>query len=287
MKKILALILLLVLIVSLSACGKVEITMQEIYDAGLTETMLKNHQSVYIRDEMDGALYCESHLTKDYAFVRYEIYEWAEFLTDDAYYNYFEGDYSRVLPITPDGIIDIASFRASHYNSLLFATDTVDETIESVSKKDGRITVKSFFDQETLENMAGVGLTSGNFEYVLDAKNRELITAKSNDTYEDGASYSVISEVSYDTEAPEMVKVFLEYVNQTENLRNVTIVTNPGTEQEISQSIQAPKGLFAEIYSAYESETECELYTDAACTEVYDPYADTDSDLTVYVKWTE
>lgn len=29
-----------------------------------------------------------------------------------------------------------------------------------------------------------------------------------------------------------------------------------------------------------------EFYTDAACTEAYDPYADTDSDLTIYVKWT-
>ena len=29
------------------------------------------------------------------------------------------------------------------------------------------------------------------------------------------------------------------------------------------------------------------VYTDAACTEAYDPYADTDSDLTIYVKWGE
>ena len=28
-----------------------------------------------------------------------------------------------------------------------------------------------------------------------------------------------------------------------------------------------------------------EFYTDAACTESYDPYANTDSDLTIYVKW--
>ena len=28
-----------------------------------------------------------------------------------------------------------------------------------------------------------------------------------------------------------------------------------------------------------------EFYTDADCTEAYDPFADTDSDLTVYVKW--
>ena len=36
-----------------------------------------------------------------------------------------------------------------------------------------------------------------------------------------------------------------------------------------------------------ELEDAVEFYTDAACTESYDPYADTDSDLTVYVKWAE
>ena len=30
-----------------------------------------------------------------------------------------------------------------------------------------------------------------------------------------------------------------------------------------------------------------EFYTDAACTKGYDPFADTDSDLTVYIKWGE
>ena len=32
---------------------------------------------------------------------------------------------------------------------------------------------------------------------------------------------------------------------------------------------------------------EFEPYSDAACTKSYDPYALTDSDLTVYVKWAE
>ena len=35
--------------------------------------------------------------------------------------------------------------------------------------------------------------------------------------------------------------------------------------------------------SAYEFEP----YSDVACTKSYDPYALTDSDLTVYVKWAE
>ena len=37
------------------------------------------------------------------------------------------------------------------------------------------------------------------------------------------------TEVTYDAEVPETLKEFLEYVNQTENLRNVTVVSNLGT----------------------------------------------------------
>ena len=65
MKKFIAFTLLLCMVMSLAACGKLEITLQEIYDASQTEAMLKNHQSVYIREEMDGEIFGELYLTKD------------------------------------------------------------------------------------------------------------------------------------------------------------------------------------------------------------------------------
>lgn len=56
--------------------------------------------------------------------------------------------------------------------------------------------------------------------------------------------------------------------------------------KEESNSIQAPKGLIIGFEFGDGFEDKVEFYTDAACTEAYDPYADTDSDLTIYVKWT-
>ena len=76
-------------------------------------------------------------------------------------------------------------------------------------------------------------------------------------------------------------------MNQTENLRNVTVVSNPGTDKEERKSIQAPKGLIIGFEFDDGLEYAPEFYTDAACTESYDPYANTDSDLTVYVKWSK
>lgn len=289
MKKIVAFALLLCMVMSLAACGKVEITMQEVYDAVQTVTLLKNHQSVYIRDALDGQILNEKYLTKDYAFdyVPDAESDWAEFMTDKACYSYIGGDYVCYLPIDPDGVKDgFADSRAEHYTSVILGADTVDETIESVSKKDGRITVTSVLSQKMLEEMAEFGVTAGKFEYVLDAETREMISLAGDYTYDDGTTYRMASEIIYDAEAPELVKVFLEYDNQTENLRNVTVVSNPGTEKEVSQIVQIPKGLI--IGFRYDEDTAYEFkpYTDAACTESYDPYADTASDLTIYVKWT-
>ena len=77
---------MLCLVLTITACGKVEITMQEIYDSVQTEAMLKNHQSVYIRDKLDGEAFNDRYLTKDYAFdyIPDAESDWAEFMTDNA-----------------------------------------------------------------------------------------------------------------------------------------------------------------------------------------------------------
>ena len=42
------------LIVSLCACGKETVTMQGVYEAGLSETLLENHVSVYAQYVLDA-----------------------------------------------------------------------------------------------------------------------------------------------------------------------------------------------------------------------------------------
>ena len=289
MKKIVAFTLLLCMVLTLAACGKVEITVQEIYDATQTEAILKNHESVYVRNESDGEYFDEKYLTQDYIYdyIHDEEFEWVEFTTDDANYCCLNGDSMRFWTITPDGVSsDFASYRTEYYASAILGAETVDEIIESVSKKDGRITVTSSLSQKNIEYMAEYGVTAGKFEYVLDAKTREIVALNGDYTYDDGTSHHVDSEVSYDIDAPERVREFLKYANETENLRNITVVSNPGTEKEVSQSIQAAKGL-AVGFRYEEEEYVFEVYADAACTELYDPYVDTDSDQTIYVKWVD
>jgi hypothetical protein len=106
-------------------------------------------------------------------------------------------------------------------------------------------------------------------------------------TYNDGSTLNSYAEMTYDAEEPEMLKEFLGYVDQTEDLRNITVVSNPGTDKEETKNIQAPKGLIIGFEYGDGLEDAVSFYTDAACTEAYDPYANTDSDLTVYIKWAE
>jgi hypothetical protein len=163
--------------------------------------------------------------------------------------------------------------------------DALDDIIESVEIKDGRIIVTSVLSSKNLEAWAECGVTAGKYEYVLDAKTREMISISSEYTYNDGSVSTSITELCYDAEEPEKLGELLGYVNQTENLRNVTVVSNPGTDKEESKHIQTPQGMIIGFEYDEDLEYAVEFYIDAACTEAYDPYANTDSDLTIYVKW--
>jgi hypothetical protein len=313
MKKIVAFILLMCMVLTFAACTdnknttsetttpentapendtsegtKPNITLQEVHDATLIETMLKNRQSISTRDTMGGGFWRERYLTKEYIYICFPGVggepDWEEFITDDAYYYYDDNGCVCYLSITPDGVSDFAGLRAEYYAETILGEDTPKDSIESVSQKDGYITVKSFCAQEVMEEL---GEISGKFEYVLDAKTRELLSVVSDYTFDDGTSFSSGAEISYDAEVPEMVKTFLKYMNQTEDLRNITVVSNPGTENEKNESAQVPKGLIVGFRYNKDSEHEFKCYIDDACTVLYDPYGDTDSDLTIYVKWTE
>ncbi|MBO7162312.1 MAG: tyrosine-protein phosphatase [Clostridia bacterium] len=269
--------------------GKLTITLQEIYDACQNEALLKNRESVYIRNDMDGEFWLETYLTKDYIYdyMPDEEFPYVKFMTDDACYRYDSGNFLHYLFITPDGVGDFASERAEAYAAVILGEEALDDIIESVEIKDGRITVTSVLSSKNLEDWAEYGVIAGKYKYVLDAKTREMISISIEYTYNDGSVSTSITELSYDAEEPEKLSELLGYVNQTEDLRNVTVVSNPGTDKEESKSIQAPKGLVVGVEYGDDLEYAVELFTDAACTVAYDPFANTDSDLTIYIKWSK
>ena len=79
---------------------------------------------------------------------------------------------------------------------------------------------------------------------------------------------------------------FLAYV-EAENHRTITVVSNPGEDNEKIETVQVAKGLLVSVIPYWEVEETVTLYLDADCTELFEGDWDADADLTVYAKWGE
>jgi hypothetical protein len=91
-------------------------------------------------------------------------------------------------------------------------------------------------------------------------------------------------ECSYSEEMPEEIKHFLEYENQTENLRTITLVFHVGTEKEKAECVQVPRGLALWLVLPDDATEGISVYADAACTVPHESNGDYTSDVTVYIK---
>ena len=157
-----------------------------------------------------------------------------------------------------------------------------DET--TIVEEDGFIIVSCTADLEDIALMEG-GVVSCVETYTLDAKTREMVSIKTVYTYEDGTTEEGVVTITRDVEDPEGMKPFLAFAQETENMRTVTIVSNPGTENEKTESIQVPKGLQVAIGNDWGVEETFSVYEDAACTQPFEEEWDVNSDVTIYVKW--
>ncbi|MEE1200513.1 MAG: hypothetical protein U0L09_07660 [Christensenellales bacterium] len=288
MKKILLLVLILGLMTTSSALGSEAITMQDVYDAHQLETLLASHENVLVRQILRGKEgEGESVICMNDEFCYTSTEGWGMYVTDNSCY-YREGDIcSRVIYIAPDGLEDMTSIRA--ILSTILDSLTLKEEIQSVTEEDGRITVTSMLSKELLEELGDgeENVSSGRFEYVLDAKTHAPVRGEAFYTYEDGTKRDLICEYAYDTEMTEDMKAMMELDRQTEDLRTVTLVFYPGTEEENTVSVQVPKGVDVELYTASGIDDKFEVYTDAACTEPFVSFGEYTSDTTLYIKWVE
>jgi hypothetical protein len=83
------------------------------------------------------------------------------------------------------------------------------------------------------------------------------------------------------------MELFVAFAEESENVRTVTIISNPGTDSEKTDTVRFAKGLQISLCPDFTVEKSFTLYSDAACTQILEEYPDVNSDLTVYVKWDE
>lgn len=302
MKKIIALIILTCMTLTFFACtdngsktpenDPPEITLQQVYDAGKDlASLLGDHESVYARVISNGNLIREEYLSKQHFYSFYDAefmdigFDYSNFATDQAEYYCFEDAYSFNVMLTPDGRAD-AKDRFAAVGTAPFVSSGMLDDPASITEKDGYIIVTSTAD---VDEIAAIGddVVSCEETYTLDAKTREMTSIKTVYTYKDGTVEEGIVTITRDAQAPEGMKPFLAYAQESENMHTVTFVSNPGTENEKTESVKVPDGMLVGFSPDWDVEEIFTVYADAACTQPFLEGIEANEDITVYIKWGE
>lgn len=323
MKKIAILTLVLILILSLVACNDKggttpenttaasttassttaettppeeptpEITLQEVYDAGKDLTaLLGNHENVYVQVTSNGKVIREEYLSNQYYYSFYSAeymdmgFEYMGFATDTAEYFYIDNIYALNLALDPNGIVKTTDSLSIMGSISFISTEVLNDNSGSITEKDGVITVTCTADVDEIVIIDNDVVSCVEI-YTLDAKTREMTSVKTVYTYKDGTVEEGIATITRDVEPLESMKPFIAYAQETENMRTVTIVSNPGTENEKTETVQVAKGLYFGFTPNIGVDKTFTQYADAACTEEFDEELDANSDVTVYIKWEE
>ena len=270
--------------------ARLRISLQEVYDAGKDfSALLGDHENVYVQATLNGDLLWEEYLSEQYWYSYYAAdymnmgFEYSSFATDGAEYFCFDGFYARSITLTPSGIVDSSGILDLVGTGTFISSMMLKDT-STIIEKDGFIIVICTANLEDL--FVDEGVISCVETYTVDAKTREMVSVRTVYTYEDGTVEEGIITITRDVEAPAGMAPYLEYVENVESMRTVTIVSNPGAENEKIESIQAPVGLDISISPDFEVEEIFTLYADADCTQLFEDW-NLDTDLTIYVKWGE
>ena len=310
MKKLVACILLLCILSALAACASPEasapketekqtaetaapsITPQEVYDAGKSlAALLGDHENVSVRITSNGTLVREEYLSKScsYSFTGTEYmdmgFDYAGFVTDRAEYVCFEGEYSFNVTLTPEGMLD-AKERFAAAGTVPFLSTEVLNSPYSIAEKDGFLIVTCNADPNKVAAQRD-DVVSCVETYTLDAKTREMTAIQTVYTYKDNTVDEGVITITRDTQTPESIKPFLAYEQKTEDMHTVTVVSHPDTENETAETVRIPHGLRLGLSPEWSVEKTFTMYTDAACTQAIEEGPIVNSDLSIYVKWSE
>ena len=273
--------------------AKLTISLNDVYDSGKNlSALLGDHENVYLRATSNGTLLWETYLSSQFFYSYYAAeymdmgFEYSSFVTERSEYYCFDGLNALNVTLAPSGLVDMKEYFALVGTSSLISPEMLDDKSATIIEKDGLIIVSVAANAEALALM-GDDILSCVETYTIDAKTREMTTVNTVYTYKDGTVEEGVITIICDVEAPEGTKPFLAYEQETENLRKVTIVSNPGTANEKAESIQVAKGLQVAFSADYFAEESFTLYADAACTQTFEGEWDVNSDITVYVKWGE
>ena len=280
MKKLICLLMAAIVTAStcllFSGCNKikVEIDMQAIVAANKTEELLKLYDNFMVKAD-DGrrsiGYYAEDEFTYEWSDAyttsegSYKAYQ--EIITDN-YYSGITGDtfYSLVYA---GGKRDMDWQQDLVINPELF----LKETLISSKEKDGMIIFKTRLSEATMIELGywQEELYEGCYYETVYTMEKDTLVIKSiQETFVDKVSRtkSTIEYVTIaNTERPEQAVKVYDHVNSATETVTATVVFDPGTENEKSESFTVPKG--DTVYFNWEGDYN-KVYKNAELTEVLD-----------------
>ena len=182
-------------------------------------------------------------------------------------------------------LIASADFLTIYDNPLFDIEATLDENIVEIKTEDDMLVVTTESSSENTKKymeIDGVEYTEGDydvFQYVLDKDTYILHSYNRTLYHADGSSEKyTATDVKTNVERPEIVQKLYERLTSTDT-RTVTLILNPGTENETSYSAATVKG---ERFVIVKPEGYSYFYTDEECKEEYTGGDDKTKDITLY-----
>ena len=115
--------LVLVLMVSVAACGSQKLTMKQLIEANQTETLLETYDIISVRNTINGELYSFHYLTDTYSYENHGT--WSMYVSDDTGYRYDNGMNGKIVCLTRDGLVDYADYRAGQYEDVVMSQESL------------------------------------------------------------------------------------------------------------------------------------------------------------------
>lgn len=273
---------------SADAVALEDVTVEAMVAANSLEAVLENYDSI-LYDSNEGYL---RYASADGQYV--EGYGEDHMIQGNIGYGIMEDGTYYGIVFTDNYLEDPYYGGFYEYIAIDGETTSQEELQDVTDNGDGTYTMTTLLTAEKLAEYAGEdsGYPEGSYAevvYILDAATLAAQDGGSETVYDaDGNEINKIEyTISYNVEEPEGMKELEERLADTENLRTLHVIAEPGTDQEKTYTAYAQNGEGIAIRTG--SGTSVEIYTDEACTELLESTSEEDrvGEQTVYVKYVE
>ncbi len=253
----------------------VSITMEEIVNANSTAALLEKYDNFLIEYTYADGSKDMRFADDELIFIDFEDYD--VIYTENTRIYEQNGEYkARLFAGVPQDL---------SWSDWLTVddVDTLTEIIEEAYQEDGKIYVTSNLPREQYDSdeQDAALIEKVSATYVLDAETYTILESDTIYHYTSGKTETVHFEMKVNVEEPMMLTRMKSFITPGAGTRDLTVVLDPDTENEVSYTVTLPKDGWVEFY--YPADYS-EPYIDRACTVLMTDELDTVENVTVYIK---